>query len=120
MGQPEVLGVLIVQRNTGDHSYHTKGAIRRLMLHHGISSSIQSVSYCVNGLYSGGFLDVKVEGGLLHRQLLFRAKLHPTRIQTSYTNNEYNTPRSKGKNRSAPTQGIALGRARHGLEARHG
>jgi hypothetical protein len=120
MGQPEVLGVLIVQRSTGDDSYYTKAEIHRLMLRHGISNSPPSISYSVNGLYTGGFLEVKVEGDILHRQLLFRAKLGPSRIQTSCMKNEYNTPRSKGKNRSAPTQGTAFDRARHGLEARHG
>lgn len=92
MGKYEVLGLLIMLRQTGDHEYYRYAEIHQLMIEHDMSQSYTAVWRSVNVLYSDGLLDVKVEGGLLDRTLRFRAKLSRV-LQASDMKGVHNTYR---------------------------
>jgi hypothetical protein len=104
MGKYEVLGLLIMLRQTGDHQHYRYTEIHQMMIEHDMSQSYTAVWRSVNVLYSDGLLDVKVEGGLLDRTLKFRAKLSRV-LQTSDMKRVHNTYRKMHQGSGRPVPG---------------
>lgn len=74
MGKFEVLAYLQMLRATGDGEYYRHCEVHEAMRRSGQSYSFTSVWRSINGLYSDGLLEVRMESRGLQRTAKFRAR----------------------------------------------
>lgn len=90
MGQFEILQWLVNRREMGDDSYRTYVQIHEAMRRDGHQESYPAMWRGINRLYSSELIEAVVEGGILQRKVLFRAKVIST-LRSSDMKRVHNT-----------------------------
>lgn len=104
MGQFEILQWLVNRREMGDASYRTYVQIHEAMKRDGYRDSYPALWRGINRLYSSELIEAVVEGGILQRKVLFRAKVISTlrgsdmkRVHNTYQGLDEKPPRDSAE-----------------------
>lgn len=104
MGKYEVLGFLMTLRMNGNDNYYSYTKIHMQLLEYGMTHSERATYRVINQLWNDGLLEARIEGDILHRKVLFRAKI-PKNLNTLQVKRVHNKNRELVGNRGAPTKG---------------